>query len=56
MGIGSQTQKMIYYCSTPLQLTGVIYDDAAREASNKNKKVHSFEYKNSACHILVLVV
>ncbi|KAJ0764973.1 hypothetical protein HanPI659440_Chr08g0298261 [Helianthus annuus] len=45
MGIGTQMQKMIDYCNTPLQLTGVIYDDAAREASNKNKKVHSFEYK-----------
>ncbi|MFS8020105.1 hypothetical protein Hanom_Chr15g01411631 [Helianthus anomalus] len=40
MGIGTQTQKELDYCSTSLQLTGVIYDDAAREASNKNKKVN----------------
>ncbi|KAJ0556370.1 hypothetical protein HanIR_Chr07g0313011 [Helianthus annuus] len=45
MGIGSQTQKLIDYCSTPLQLTGVSYDDGTRETSNKNKKVHSFEFK-----------
>ncbi|KAJ0735647.1 hypothetical protein HanPI659440_Chr11g0434441 [Helianthus annuus] len=45
MGIGTQTQKKIDYCSTPLQLTGVIYDDTTQEASNKNKKVHSFEFK-----------
>ncbi|MFS7944985.1 hypothetical protein Hanom_Chr06g00518611 [Helianthus anomalus] len=45
MGIGSQTQKIIDYCSTSLQLTGVIYDDGTREASNKNKNVHSFEFK-----------
>ncbi|KAJ0595811.1 hypothetical protein HanRHA438_Chr04g0159731 [Helianthus annuus] len=42
MGIGTQTQKELDYCSTPLQLTGVIYDDAAREASNKNKKVNCY--------------
>ncbi|MFS7919185.1 hypothetical protein Hanom_Chr03g00209831 [Helianthus anomalus] len=42
MGIRSQMQKIIDYCNTPLQLTGVIYDDGTREASNKNKKVHSF--------------
>ncbi|MFS7997385.1 hypothetical protein Hanom_Chr12g01141171 [Helianthus anomalus] len=39
MNIGTQTQKELDYCSTPLQLTAVIYDTAAREASNKNKKV-----------------
>ncbi|MFS7953989.1 hypothetical protein Hanom_Chr07g00625071 [Helianthus anomalus] len=38
MGIGSQTQNLIDYCSTPLQLT-VSCDDGTGEASNKNKKV-----------------
>ncbi|KAJ0611827.1 hypothetical protein HanHA300_Chr01g0020181 [Helianthus annuus] len=40
MDIGTQTQKEIDYCSTPVQLTGVIYDHAAWEASKKNKKVN----------------
>ncbi|KAM0053607.1 hypothetical protein Hdeb2414_s0007g00261391 [Helianthus debilis subsp. tardiflorus] len=35
MGIGTQTQKDLDYCNTPLQLTGVIYDHAAWEASKK---------------------
>ncbi|XP_035836075.1 uncharacterized protein LOC110885937 [Helianthus annuus] len=35
----TQTQKEIDYCSTPVQLTGVIYDHAAWEASKKSKKV-----------------
>ncbi|KAM0064500.1 hypothetical protein Hdeb2414_s0003g00103651 [Helianthus debilis subsp. tardiflorus] len=35
MGIGSQTQKKIDYYSTPLQLTGVIYDDDARKPQTK---------------------
>ncbi|XP_035845347.1 uncharacterized protein LOC110933857 [Helianthus annuus] len=39
MDIGTQTQKEIDYCSTPVQLTGVIYDHAAWEASKKSKKV-----------------
>ncbi|MFS7951839.1 hypothetical protein Hanom_Chr07g00599941 [Helianthus anomalus] len=39
MGIGTQTQKELDYCNTPLQLTGVIYDHAAWEASNKTKKL-----------------
>ncbi|MFS7935157.1 hypothetical protein Hanom_Chr05g00400151 [Helianthus anomalus] len=39
MNIGTQTQKELDYCSTPLQLTEVFYDAAAWEASNKNKKV-----------------
>ncbi|MFS7983524.1 hypothetical protein Hanom_Chr11g00975471 [Helianthus anomalus] len=39
MGIGTQTQKLIDYCSTPIQLTGVPCDDGASEASKKNKKV-----------------
>ncbi|KAM0049802.1 hypothetical protein Hdeb2414_s0008g00290211 [Helianthus debilis subsp. tardiflorus] len=38
-GIGTQTQKLIDYCSTPIQLTGVPCDEAAHEASKKNKKV-----------------
>ncbi|KAM0008500.1 hypothetical protein Hdeb2414_s0112g00798431 [Helianthus debilis subsp. tardiflorus] len=42
-GIGTQTQKLIDYCSTPIQLAGVPCDDGAREASKKNKKVHYFE-------------
>ncbi|MFS8001191.1 hypothetical protein Hanom_Chr13g01187371 [Helianthus anomalus] len=53
MDIGTQTQKELDYCSTPLQLTGVIYDDAAWEALNKNKKVQSFGFFydiiNNAC-------
>ncbi|MFS7930143.1 hypothetical protein Hanom_Chr04g00340691 [Helianthus anomalus] len=44
MNIGTQTQKELDYCSTPLQLTGVIYDVAAREGLNKNKKVQSFGF------------
>ncbi|MFS7998193.1 hypothetical protein Hanom_Chr12g01150861 [Helianthus anomalus] len=39
MGVGTQTQQLIEYCNTSLQLTGVSYDVAARDASNKNKKV-----------------
>ncbi|KAJ0660520.1 hypothetical protein HanOQP8_Chr14g0538691 [Helianthus annuus] len=38
MGIGIQTQKL-FDCSTPIQLTGVHCDEAAREASKKSKKV-----------------
>ncbi|MFS7912704.1 hypothetical protein Hanom_Chr02g00133041 [Helianthus anomalus] len=44
MNFGTQTQKELDYRSTPLQLTGVIYDAAAWEASNKNKKVQSFAF------------
>ncbi|KAJ0832491.1 hypothetical protein HanPSC8_Chr15g0679361 [Helianthus annuus] len=39
MDIGTQTQKEIEYCSTPVQLIRVIYDHAAWEASKKSKKV-----------------
>ncbi|MFS7933272.1 hypothetical protein Hanom_Chr04g00377751 [Helianthus anomalus] len=42
MGIGTQTQQLIEYCSTSVQLMRVSCDVVAREASNKNKKVRSF--------------
>ncbi|KAJ0751674.1 hypothetical protein HanPI659440_Chr09g0315571 [Helianthus annuus] len=42
MGVGTQTQKMMDYCNTPVQLSpSVIYDTAHeqdREASKINKK------------------
>ncbi|KAJ0809509.1 hypothetical protein HanPI659440_Chr01g0016221 [Helianthus annuus] len=41
--IGTQTQKLIDYCSTPIQLTGVPCDEAAYEALKKNKKVIYFD-------------
>ncbi|KAJ0770596.1 hypothetical protein HanPI659440_Chr07g0259441 [Helianthus annuus] len=55
MGIGSQTQKLIDYCSTPLQRTGVSYDDGTREGSNKNKKVLLKNMDNNINKYIALV-
>ncbi|KAJ0728161.1 hypothetical protein HanLR1_Chr07g0238451 [Helianthus annuus] len=55
MGIGSQTQKLIDYCSPPLQLTGVSYDDGTRETSNKNRKVLLKNMDNNINKYIALV-
>ncbi|MFS7964384.1 hypothetical protein Hanom_Chr08g00749731 [Helianthus anomalus] len=57
MGIGRQTHKIIDYCSTPVQLTGVIYDNATREALKKIRRYTLLNSKNNnTCHIIVQVV